>query len=175
MALIEKNAEVLVSDGTLTVLGRADIDGLLARLPAAPRGRVRICAHASDDAPLHEMIIALAGGRYIRPHRHRGKAESFHLIQGTVDIVFFDEAGAITAVLPMTDAAGLGYYRIDHDAYHTLVVRTAAAVYHEVTTGPFRRQDTEFAPWSPDEGDPAVASWLQDLDRRVDAWVAARS
>jgi cupin fold WbuC family metalloprotein len=173
MPLLERNPEVLVADGPLLALSGAELDDLVARVPAAPRGRVRICAHQTDDAALHEMIIAMAGGRYIRPHRHRGKAESFHLIRGEVDIVFFDEDGAIATVLPMTDRpGGLFYYRIADAIYHTLVVRSAAAVYHEVTTGPFKREDTEFAPWAPPEGDAEADAWLRDLNARLHARTA---
>ena len=45
------------------------------------------------------------------------------------------------------------YYRVAESLYHTLLIRSEAAVFHEITNGPFRPGDTEFAPWAPAESD----------------------
>ncbi len=170
MPVREQSPEVLVADDSIAVVDRAALRDLSGRLPRAPRGRVRLCTHRSSDELLHEMLIVLQGGSYIRPHKHRGKAESFHLIEGRVDIVFFDDEGAITNVLDMA-AYGSGqpfYYRIGESVYHTLMVRSDTLVYHEVTTGPFRREDTLFAPWAPEEGhDAAIREWNGGLESRL--------
>ena len=175
MPVREQSPEVLVNDDPILAVDRAVLTDLSGRLPRASRGRVRLCAHRDGDEPLHEMLIVLQGDSYIRPHRHRGKAESFHLIEGRVEIVFFDEAGGIAQVLDM-GAYGTGkpfYYRIAEAVYHTLLVRSETLVYHEVTTGPFRREDTEFAPWSPGEGDARVRAWLDELEDRRRAFTRA--
>jgi hypothetical protein len=45
------------------------------------------------------------------------------------------------------------YYRSDAQAYHTLIIRSDVLVFHETTQGPFRREDTVFATWAPEDGD----------------------
>jgi cupin fold WbuC family metalloprotein len=177
MPVREQSPDVLIAEDAIAVVDRAAMHDLQDRLPRASRGRTRLCTHRDSGELLHEMLIVLRGDSYIRPHRHVGKVESFHLIEGEVQIVFFDEAGAIVELLDMAPY-GSGrpfYYRIAESVYHTLVVRTDMLVYHEVTTGPFRREDTIFAPWSPDDGDgAAVRAWSSRLAVQMASFLTAR-
>jgi cupin fold WbuC family metalloprotein len=91
----------------------------------------------------------------VRPHKHLGKPESFHVIEGIVDVIIFDECGDIREVIQMGNYGSdrVFYYRISTPIYHTLLIRSDILVFHETTTGPFNRVDTVFAPWSPEEID----------------------
>jgi cupin fold WbuC family metalloprotein len=150
---------------------------LESRLAETPRRRVRLCAHRGPGAPLQEMFILLAEDTYIRPHRHTGKVESLHVIAGQADAVFFDEAGAVAAVVPL-GAPGSGrafYYRVDTPRFHTLVLRSERFFFHEATTGPFRPEETAFAPWAPGEEDPAgAARYRAELERQVRTFTGAQ-
>ena len=68
----------------------------LARLKqaadASPLRRARVCLHRGAQDTVQEMIIALCEDVLFRPHRHHGKTESFHIIEGALDLVIFDEA-----------------------------------------------------------------------------------
>ena len=64
---------------------------LLFNWPKNPRQRARYCTHSLVDDEVHEMVIYHKEGTYIRPHKHIGKTESFHLIDGEADVVFFDD------------------------------------------------------------------------------------
>lgn len=168
--LREISAEVLVADAPIVTLTRDDVAGLKARASKNPRRRVRVCAHRSVDDAVHEMLIVMAHGCYIRPHKHVGKSESFHVVDGALDVVVFDEEGQVTQVLPLGDysSGGRFYYRSDVELYHTVFIRSAVAVLHESTRGPFRPSDNVLAPWAPDEKDAlAVAEFLSKLGRAV--------
>src|SRR5204862_7136681 len=105
------------------------------------RRRARLCAHPNPDDPLHEMLIVLDRGTYVRPHRHAGKSESFHVIEGELDVVLFDYDGTVRDVVRM-GPYGSGrafYYRLMEPCYHTVLVSTPFALFHETTNGPFRR------------------------------------
>ena len=101
------------------------------------------------------MLIVHTRNTYVRPHKHLNKSESFHLIEGSVDVVIFDEAGGVAEVIRMGDFASgrRFYYRIEQPAYHTLLITSDVLVFHETTNGPFRREETIFAPWAPEEQD----------------------
>jgi cupin fold WbuC family metalloprotein len=162
----ELNDEVLIADEPIVTLTREDIATLKARASRNARRRIRVCAHKSIDDAVHEMLIVMARGCYIRPHRHMGKSESFHVVEGALDVVVFDDAGAVVKRLQLGDyTSGRGfYYRNDEPSYHTVVIRSAVVVLHESTRGPFRPSDTIFAPWAPDETDgAAVAEFLATL------------
>ena len=51
--------------------------------------------HKDIKDNLHEMIIILSKETYIRPHKHLNKAESLHVIEGSADVIFFNDYGKI--------------------------------------------------------------------------------
>lgn len=147
--------EVLYSPGAITRVDRDDIGRLKAMAAKNPRRRIRLCAHPDTADPLHEMLIVHMRDAYVPPHRHPGKSESFHIIEGELTVVVFDEAGGVTDVIEMgaPDSGRAFYYRLSEPRYHTVIPTTDVVVFHEVTNGPFRRQDMEYAPWAPAEDD----------------------
>jgi cupin fold WbuC family metalloprotein len=169
------NDEVFVAQDAIVRLGDEEIDLLKRQAAASPRRRARICAHPSNDDALHEMVIAIAAHSYIRPHRHVGKSESFHVVEGEVDVAVFDDDGAIDEVIRL-GAPGSGrrfYYRLSHSRFHTLLIRTPYLVVHEVTNGPFARDGTVQAPFAPAEDDVEGAqAYMRELDERVARYLA---
>ena len=113
----------------------------------------RICTHVSIEDSLHEMFIYHSANAYVRPHKHHGKGESFFLLEGEVDAVFFDDSGVIVDVIEMGGDNNTMYYRLRASLYHTILIKSDYIFFYEATGGPFRREDTSFAPWSPDENE----------------------
>lgn len=130
----------------------------LARLKAAadasPLRRARVCLHRAAQDTVQEMIIALCADVLFRPHRHHGKTESFHLIEGDLDLVIFDEAGRPLRTVQMGPVGSRKTfcYRLNASLYHALLPRTPHVVFHETTSGPFVQGDAQFAPWAPADG-----------------------
>lgn len=151
----EINPEVLVADVPILIMTHDNIEKLKVLATKNPRQRVRVCAHRSMDDTVHEMIIVMTQGCYIRPHKHIGKGESFHIVEGSLDVVVFDEVGAITHVLSLGDyiSGRAFYYRSDVLGYHTIVIHSKLVVIHETTQGPFRPSDSILAPWAPEDKD----------------------
>jgi cupin fold WbuC family metalloprotein len=165
-----ESAEVLYASDAVVLVGAEDIARLKSDAARNPRQRIRLCAHSGVDDTLHEMLIVHTNHTYVRPHKHLGKSESFHVIEGKVDVVLFDEGGAVTDTIPMGDVASGRpfFYRIASPIFHTLLIRSHVLVFHETTGGPFRRADTVFAPWAPEDGDPAaVRAFLDSVEVRI--------
>lgn len=165
-----ESAEVLYAGEGIVTVDAAEVAALKLGAHGNPRARIRLCAHHDVNDPLHEMIIVHESGCYVRPHKHLGKSESFHVIEGEVDVVIFDEDGAIADVIPMGSySSGRAFfYRIASPAYHTLLIRSQVLVFHETTSGPFRREQTVFAPWSPEDAQAeAVTRYVAELNRAV--------
>jgi cupin fold WbuC family metalloprotein len=164
------NDEVYVADQRIVRVTRQDVERLRALAAGTPRRRVRLCAHKDTGDPLHEMLIVLDSASYVRPHRHHNKSESFHVVEGALSVVIFTEDGRIGDVIRMGDYASgrTFYYRLAEPAYHTVLLESERAVFHETTNGPFRREETEFAPWAPAEGDAEAAQlYLRHLGKSV--------
>jgi len=171
------NDEVYFAEAPIVKVGREDIELLKQMALDTRRRRVRLCAHQDINEPLHEMLIVHTKEAYVRPHKHLNKAESFHLIEGVVDVVFFDESGKIEDVARMGQgpAADSFFYRISGSKYHTLLIRSDFLVFHESTSGPFVRDQTAFAPWAPAEDDLAGRTmFLRGVEDSVKSFLSAR-
>jgi cupin fold WbuC family metalloprotein len=176
LKMSQQSPEVFNCDELICRIGMPEIEFLRKALPLAPRKRVRVCAHKSVEDTLHEMFILFKKGTYLRTSKHLGKDESVDVIEGQADVVLFDEAGNITDVIPVSDGSNGGpfYFRTPRERYHGWIVRSDIFIVHETTEGPFRLEDTIFAPWSPDPADTAaVATNQADLLRAGDAFRAA--
>lgn len=154
-------------------LDAASMDIVARDAVLSAKRRARICCHQSlEDSP-QEMIICLQPRTYIRPHRHLGRAESGLGLRGVADAVFFDLDGNIIDAWPMStfESGKRFFYRIQEPVFHCLLVRDAPFVFHEVSTGPYSQQSTEFAPWTPPEDNAAaVSEYLDKLSERVSAF-----
>lgn len=150
------NDEVYVTERDITKVTSQDVAALKAIAAANPRKRARLCAHLDVSDPLHEMLIVHVGRPYIVPHKHTNKSESFHMVEGRLLIVIFDEEGGAVETVRMGEAGSgdVFFYRLSSSRYHTVVPLTDAVVYHEVTNGPFDPKDAMVAPWAPPENDP---------------------
>jgi cupin fold WbuC family metalloprotein len=148
--------EVLYPDEPIVVVGPADIEELKAEANESRR-RIRLCTHRDVADRVHEMLIVHERGTYVRPHKHLGKSESFHVIEGLCCVVLFDDAGQVLRVVKLGDhASGRPfYYRISDPNFHTLLIESEMLVFHETTAGPFKPAETVFAHWAPEDGGEA--------------------
>lgn len=162
------NSEVLFAQETLVEVSCADIQYLKDKAEKNERKRIRLCTHQNENDTLHEMLIVHKKGAYVRPHKHVNKSEAVHIIEGRVDVIIFNEMGNIVNVIKMSDytSGNIFYYRMSEPLYHTLLIHSEILVFHEITNGPFSRNDSVFAPWSPDETDiSSIPDFLKRIKR----------
>lgn len=153
MTLIKQNEHVFLTDDSFTRIDRKDIEFLKKQSKLTNRKRARICAHKENDDIVHEMLIAFHSDSYIHPHKHVNKTESFHILEGVVDIIIFDDEGEIRDVIELgePESGKAFFYRLTNDMFHTLLIKTEYLVLHEVTNGPFDRSQTILADFAPDK------------------------
>jgi len=172
---IEKfNDEVLYAKDEIIHLDSQSIAELQEKAKKNTRQRIRLCTHKNVEDNLHEMFIVHTQGTYVRPHKHCGKIESFSVIKGEADVVIFDEDGNILKIVGMGDyQSGKHFYqRIETALYHTLIILSETFVFHEMTNGPFIKEQTQYASWSPEESNAAgVQRFSEDLTHRVSKMV----
>ena len=152
-------SSVLTADDDIFVVNAETLQTLKEMAAAAPLKRSRLCLHRTSDDPIQEMVIAFARDSYVRVHRHRNKSESFHVLVGSLVVVFFDDEGRETRRIRL-GAPGTGLpslYRLSCDAWHAVLIETEFAIIHETTNGPFVPSEAEFASWAPDGNDPNVS------------------
>ena len=87
ISLRAQNPEVYYSDDAIVAVDDATIAELKRLAAQNPRLRSRLCTHPDPSDGLHEMLIVHHREAYVRPHKHLGKPESFHVIEGTAQMM----------------------------------------------------------------------------------------
>jgi cupin fold WbuC family metalloprotein len=160
------NAQVLVTKDAIVPLSQREDDFLKGKLRREHLDRLRICCHRTTDDRLHEMLMVFSGDTYIRPSLHIDKEESLFILEGFGTYLFFDEHGCVTQRIALGPiGSGRSFYcRIPANTYHCLLIEGDHLLAKETTSGPFSRQDTHFAAWSPDGSDrDGVRNYLDSL------------
>lgn len=154
-SLKKMNNEVYYAKKNIEFISQKHINFLKKKVKFSKRKRVRICMHKNEKSKLHEMIIILSKGTYIRPHKHLNKAESLHVIEGSADVIFFDDYGKKIKKISLDSRKKKlnFYYRISNSVFHTFKLKSKYFIFHEATEGPFQRNKTIYAKWSPSEHD----------------------
>lgn len=153
----EESPGVFYTDDSLVTADQAAIGFLKRAALASPLRRARLCAHPAPDATQHDMLIASHRDTYVAPHRHLDKSETLLVVEGTATVLLFDDNGQPTHVFAMA-AANSGksfFYRMPPRVFHSLLIESEFLVFVESTKGPFRREDSENAPWAPAPQDAA--------------------
>lgn len=162
-----ESAEVFYRTGDIHTVTPADIAFLKAAALTNPRKRCRICIHNGPQDGIHEMLIVHHRDTYVRPHAHKTRGESLQALEGRATAVFFDDLGKVTQKISLAapgeaDPSSPYLYRTTPGAFHALLVESEWFVFHEVTAGPFNRDDTLFPAWAPAGEDEAKGvAWLR--------------
>src|SRR4051812_46136918 len=93
--------EVFTHSENIIAIGEDWLDRLKVAAQQSPLRRSRLCLHLSPNDTVQEMIIALCQDVLFQPHRHEHKTESFHIIDGELDLVIFDGHGTPIQTLKM--------------------------------------------------------------------------
>ena len=155
------------------------IQSVVHKASQSPRLRMNHNFHAGPEDNPHRFLNVFLHGTYVAPHRHKNppKAESFIILEGYVAFFLFADDGKLqeTVVLgsgPMPEMAArhLAGKPVAHGidlapgVWHSLTALSPYAVTYEVKPGPWDpKTDKEFAPWAPQEGDPAASEYLAQL------------
>lgn len=161
-----EHAKVYVSLKSISTFNESDVELLCDKLRTDGLDRVRMCAHQSGEDDLHDMLMVFDRSSYIRPSHHHRKDESLVIIDGEATYYAFNQDGEITEKIHLgSKNSGKPFYcRIPANKFHCLVPGSRLVVAKEVTTGPFRREETLFARWSPTEDDQKdVTAFLSRL------------
>lgn len=169
MKLDISNKEVLRAISHPLNLKKKDIEYLQSIALSNITGKSRICSHKNIEEKLHEMFIFHKKDYYVRPHRHFNKSESILILEGSADLVLFDEKGDIQNVIHLENfsSGNVFYHRIDEPIFHMIIIRSKFIVFYEATSGPFNRKDTEFAPWSPETNSSEINQFVKKIEYQI--------
>jgi 8-oxo-dGTP diphosphatase len=144
LGLRRKNPRVYYADGAPAKIGLRDMILLkeLARYRDLPV--VRVCLHASDEEPIHEMMIAHTRPQAVGPLRQEKSSLSYHMLAGRAEILLHDPEGAVLSrhAVDAGDPFGPRSARLEARVFRTFRSLSPYAIFLETAGGPFRDQDT---------------------------------
>ena len=152
---------------TLRTISRTLIQDMEFKAEASPRLRTHFNFHEHSDALVQRLLIQLRRGTYIRPHRHfeLNKWEMTLVIAGEVEIVLFDDNGALHERIRVGAGGDTMGLELPSETWHSYVPLSAHAAFFEVKEGPYDpTRMTQFAAWAPEEGSaqmPAYLHWME--------------
>lgn len=112
------------------------LDDVAARAKASERLRMNFNLHASLDARAQRLLNALEPGTQLPVHRHRHTAETYVLLRGRIDVMFYDGTGREVERFALDPQAGNYGVHIPVGQWHTLEVHEPSVIL-EVKDGPY--------------------------------------
>lgn len=148
----KESDEVLYPKEKFVIMTKNDLSLLKKLANQNIRQRVRFCAHENVNDDLHEMFVVHTKNCFVRPHFHINKPESLYVIEGYADLLIFNSAGIVKKVMRLSNDLDDGnmFYRLQEGTIHMLIIKSDYFIFHEVTKGPFNREDTVFPSWAPE-------------------------
>ncbi len=140
--IIKNSASFTFRENDYITLEKFNLEILKKAVYESELKRFRYCLHYSEKDLIQEMIIGLKKGTEIAIHKHKNKSESFHLIEGVVDVIIYDNNKNETDRTRLGDLKS-GYpfiYRLSDNILHSIDVISDYAVIHEITNGPFIKE-----------------------------------
>lgn len=119
------------------LLDKKLLDEVSARAKASERLRMNYNLHDALDSKAQRLFNALEPGTILPIHRHRNTAETYILLRGRIDVMFYDDKGVEVERFALNPAEGNYGVHIPSGQWHTLEVLEKDTVIFEVKDGPY--------------------------------------
>lgn len=112
------------------------LDEVTEQAQESPRLRMNYNLHDSLDAKAQRLINVLLPGTILPIHRHCHTAETYILLRGRMNVVFYNEMGGETDRFGLDPVNGNYGVQIPAGQWHTIEVVEPSAIF-EVKDGPY--------------------------------------
>ena len=119
------------------------LDQVTEQAAASPRLRMNYNLHHSPDSKAQRLFNVLLPGTVLPIHRHRHTDETYILVRGRMDVVFYDSERNEIERMPLDLTEGRFGVHIPSGTWHTIEVIEPSSIF-EVKDGPY-------APISPED------------------------
>lgn len=150
---------------TIKAYGSKEFTALQGAAADAPRRRSHLNVHEALDANVQRLFIATQPDTYMRPHRHpqSHKWEFFMVLEGRIELLLFNDAGEVTDRTMMSPEQ-VRAVEIPPNTWHAYICHQPGTLALEIKEGAYiPTPEEDFAPWSPAEGSPESAAYLDQL------------
>ena len=130
-------------------LSSVDINSLRIAGQTSGTGKARYCAHNAEQSPVHEMFIYHSAGTVIAPHKSSHGSESYLILEGGLELIFYSDAGEPQEVVRLGEyISGLEFfYRMPSPRFRGIVI-IEDTLFLETKEGPFTPNRVIWAAWN---------------------------
>ena len=114
------------------------LDQVTEQAEKSNRLRMNYNLHDSLDAKAQRLLNALEPGTELPIHRHRHTAETYIVLRGSINVIFYDNNKTTIEQHLVTHSQGVYGVHIPAGQWHTLEVMESGTVIFEVKDGPYR-------------------------------------
>ena len=118
------------------IIDKPLLDELSARALKSERLRMNYNLHKSLDAKAQQLLNALEPGTVLPIHRHRHTAETYILLRGAIDVIFFKDSGTESCRYSLDTTCENYGVHIPKGQWHTVEVHQPSVIF-EVKDGPY--------------------------------------
>ncbi len=118
------------------IIDKLLLDEVSRRAKSSERLRMNYNLHDSLDAKAQRLLNALEPGTILPIHRHRHTAETYLLLRGRIDVVFYNDMGGVTERYELNPEENRYGVHIPKGQWHTIEVRESSVIF-EVKDGPY--------------------------------------
>lgn len=114
------------------------LDSITQKAKECPRLRMNHNLHDSLESKVQRLFNALEPGTVLPIHRHQNTDETYILIRGKIEVIFYDNKKNITDRFIVCQEDGIFGVHIPKNTWHTLEVLESGSVIFEVKEGPYQ-------------------------------------
>ncbi len=107
-------------------------DELSQKASENPRLRINFNLHASLEDKVQRLLNALEPGTVLPVHRHKNSAETYLVLRGRLEILFYDDNGKLIEKVDVSPNEGKYGVHIEAGLWHTVNVIEKGTVIFEV-------------------------------------------
>ena len=119
------------------------LDKVTAQAVESPRLRMNFNFHEGPDSKAQRLLNALEPGTILPIHRHRHTGETYILLRGRINVVFYNDMGGEMERFELDPLSGEYGVHIPAGQWHTVEVLEHGSVIFEVKDGPYTPLEPE--------------------------------
>ncbi len=113
------------------------LDQVTEQAKKSERLRMNHNLHDSLDAKAQRLLNALEPGTILPIHRHRHTAETYIVLRGSINVIFYNDNKTPVEQHLVTPEHGVYGVHIPAGQWHNLEVKESGTVIFEVKDGPY--------------------------------------
>ena len=127
----------------MTLINKDLLSKVSSEAKENPRLRMNFNLHDSLDSKVQRLLNALEPGTILPIHRHMNTEETYILLKGKLNVLYYDENRNLMDSFILDPLAGSYGVNIPKGQWHTLEVLEPDSVIFEVKEGPYKPIDKD--------------------------------